>query len=54
VLITDRGHPAALLTVPVTGDLETSLPRRFTRELVIVPRRKNDSTAAISASRDER
>ena len=54
VLITARGHPVALLTAPVTGDLETTLPRPFTRESATVPKRKSDSTAAISASRDER
>ena len=54
VLITDRGRPVAMLTVPVTGDLETKLPRRFTLASAIVPKHKTDSTAAVSAIRDER
>ena len=51
VLITDRGHPVAMLTVPVTDDLATTLPRRFTLESAIVPGRRTDSTAAVSAAR---
>ena len=54
VLITDRGHPVEMLTVPVTGGLETTLPRRFTLASAIVPKRMTDSMAAVSASRDER
>jgi antitoxin (DNA-binding transcriptional repressor) of toxin-antitoxin stability system len=54
VLITDRGRPVAMLTVPVTGDLVTKLPRRFTLASAIVPKRKTDSTAGVSAIRDER
>ena len=54
VLITDRGHPVAMLTVPVTGDLETTLPRRFPLASAVVPKRQNDSTASVSATRDGR
>lgn len=54
VLITDRGHPVAMLTAPVTAELETTLPRTFSRESAVVPRRETDSTAAVSAVRDER
>ena len=54
LLITDRGHPVAMLTAPVTADLERTLPRRFSEGSAVVPNRDTDSTAAVGAVRDER
>ena len=54
VLITDRGHPVAMLTAPVTADLETTLPRTFSLESIVVPGRPTDSTEAVSAVREGR
>ncbi len=53
-LVTDRGHPVAMLTAPVTALLEKRLPRRFSLDAAVVPKRRLDSTAAVSANRDER
>lgn len=54
MLITDRGYPVALLTGPVTADLQKVLPRRFTRESAAQLKQGADSTAAVSAMRDDR
>lgn len=53
-LITDRGHPVALLTAPVTAELETDMPRRFSLDSAVVPKHQSDSTTAVTAVRDER
>ncbi|HJP33286.1 MAG: hypothetical protein QF689_09245 [Candidatus Latescibacteria bacterium] len=53
-LITDRGHPVALLTAPVTAHMERDLPRQFSLDSVVVPKHQTDSAASVSAVRDER
>ena len=53
-LITDRGHPVAMLTAPVTADLERDLPRQFDLSSAVVPKHPTDSAASVSAVRDER
>jgi antitoxin (DNA-binding transcriptional repressor) of toxin-antitoxin stability system len=53
-LITDRGHPVAVLSAPVTADLEKTLPRRFSLETVFTPKQPTDSTAVVGAGRDGR
>jgi len=53
-LITDRGHPVAMLTAPVTAHLDMALPRRFSLGSAVAPRHQTDSTAGVSAARDER
>ncbi|OGV61478.1 MAG: hypothetical protein A3K19_19970 [Lentisphaerae bacterium RIFOXYB12_FULL_65_16] len=54
LLITDRGHAVAMLTAPVTARIEKALPRRLSLKSAVVPKRRTDSTAAVSAGRDER
>ena len=53
-LVTDRGHPVAMLTAPVTARIEKALPRRFALESAVVPKCETDSTAVVSDGRDER
>ena len=53
-LITDRGHPVALLTAPVTARLEKDLPRQFSVSSAVVPQQQVDSAAVMRAVRDER
>jgi len=53
-LITDRGHPVAMLSAPVTAHLEETLPRHFSLESAVVPKRQTDSGDSVSAVRDER
>ncbi len=53
-IITDRGHPVALLTAPVTAELETDMPRRFSLDSAVVPKQRSDSTATVSDIRDDR
>lgn len=52
-LITDRGHPVALLTAPAAANLEKDLPRQFGVATAVVPRQRTDSDASVSAGRDE-
>lgn len=54
VLITDRGHPVAVLTGPATADLRKALPRQFALQSAVRPKRETDSTATVSGIRDER
>lgn len=54
VLITDRGHAVAMLTAPLTAQLERPLPRRFSPRLAVAPKRRTDSTKAVGAGRDDR
>ncbi len=53
-LITDRGHPVAMLTAPVTAHLERDMPRQFSLESAVVPRHQTDSADSVSVVRDER
>ena len=54
LLITDRGHPVAMLIGSVSADLKKELPRQFTMESTVHAKRETDSTAAIGVIRDER
>lgn len=53
-LITDRGHPVALLTAPVAADLVRNLPRQFSVNTAVVPKQPTGSEASVSAGRNER
>lgn len=53
-VITDRGHAVAMLTAPLTAQMETPLPRRFSPRSAVAPKRRTDSAKAVSADRDDR
>ena len=54
VVITDHNRPVALLSGPVTADLQKRLPRKFTRTAAVHPKRTTRATATVSQLRGER